>query len=491
MVSSHRIFDGRRLLVLLGLLLVAGFFATTLGSYFVSRNVIRAAIIGQELPLASINISVELKKDMVRAVLISSTMASNTFLRDWVLKGERDVSEMSRYLQKINTRQNVFSSFFVSERSARYYISSGILKKVSPTDPRDAWYYRVRELKDDYEINVDPDMVNKDAMTTFINYRVFDFAGNYIGVTGIGITMDAVHRRIKDYQQRYQSTIYFVDDKGRVIQFGGAAVNGTMDLHARPGLDAIVDRILQDKNGNYQYESDGGNRLLNVNYIPELKWYLFVEKDESVALIEVRKMLYINLAICLGITLLVLLLMYLSLSRYQRRLEEMAATDKLSGLLNRQAFTILMDRLMAEHSRQPRPLSILLLDVDHFKSVNDLHGHAAGDRVLRRVAELLRQDLRQSDIAVRWGGEEFLVVLDNCDLAEAQRIAEKIRERIAQERLDIDGTHFAVTISVGVSQFSGDEFPEQTISRADAGLYQAKNNGRNRVYVWVPEMPAV
>ena len=491
MVSSHRIFDGRRLLVLLGLLLVAGFFATTLGSYFVSRNVIRVAIIGQELPLASINISVELKKDMVRAVLISSTMASNTFLRDWVLKGERDVSEMSRYLQKINTRQNVFSSFFVSERSARYYISSGILKKVSPTDPRDAWYYRVRELKDDYEINVDPDMVNKDAMTTFINYRVFDFAGNYIGVTGIGITMDAVHRRIKDYQQRYQSTIYFVDDKGRVIQFGGAAVNGTMDLHARPGLDAIVDRILQDKNGNYQYESDGGNRLLNVNYIPELKWYLFVEKDESVALIEVRKMLYINLAICLGITLLVLLLMYLSLSRYQRRLEEMAATDKLSGLLNRQAFTILMDRLMAEHSRQPRPLSILLLDVDHFKSVNDLHGHAAGDRVLRRVAELLRQDLRQSDIAVRWGGEEFLVVLDNCDLAEAQRIAEKIRERIAQERLDIDGTHFAVTISVGVSQFSGDEFPEQAISRADAGLYQAKNNGRNRVCVWVPEMPAV
>ena len=491
MVSSHRIFDGRRLLVLLGLLLVAGFFSTTLGSYFVSRNVIRAAIIGQELPLASINISVELKKDMVRAVLISSTMASNTFLRDWVLKGERDVSEMSRYLQKINTRQNVFSSFFVSERSARYYISSGILKKVSPTDPRDAWYYRVRELKDDYEINVDPDMVNKDAMTTFINYRVFDFAGNYIGVTGIGITMDAVHRRIKDYQQRYQSTIYFVDDKGRVIQFGGAAVNGTMDLHARPGLDAIVDRILQDKNGNYQYESDGGNRLLNVNYIPELKWYLFVEKDESVALIEVRKMLYINLAICLGITLLVLLLMYLSLSRYQRRLEEMAATDKLSGLLNRQAFTILMDRLMVEHSRQPRPLSILLLDVDHFKSVNDLYGHAAGDRVLRRVAELLRQDLRQSDIAVRWGGEEFLVVLDNCDLAEAQRIAEKIRERIAQERLDIDGTHFAVTISVGVSQFSGDEFPDQTISRADAGLYQAKNNGRNRVYVWVPEMPAV
>ena len=491
MVSAHRIFDGRRLLVLLSLLLVAGFFATTLGSYYVSRNVIREAIIGQELPLASSNIYVELQKDLVQPVLISSTMAHDTFLRDWVLKGERDSSEMNRYLQEVKTRHNAFSSFFVSERSASYYTGSGVLKKVSPTEPRDAWYYRVRDLKDDYEINVDPDMANKDAMTIFINYRVFDFAGNYLGATGIGLTMDAMHRRIKDYQQRYQRTIYFVDGTGRVIPFGGDVVTGAMDLHARPGLGPIIDRILQEKNGGYQYEAGGTNHLLNVHYIPELKWYLFVEKDEAEALVEVRKTLYINLGICLVITLLVVMLMNVSLSRYQRRIEEMAATDKLTGLLNRQAFTILMARLMAEHSRQPRALSMLLLDLDHFKLVNDQHGHAAGDRVLRRVAELLQQGLRKSDIAVRWGGEEFLAVLDNCDLAEAQRIAEKIRARIAQERLDIDGTHFAVTVSVGVSQFSGDEFPDQTISRADAGLYQAKNNGRNRVCAGVLEAPAV
>ena len=118
MVSVHRIFDGRRLLALLSLLLVAGFFATTLGSYFVSKNVIRQAIIGQELPLTSSNIYVELQKDLVQPVVISSTMAHDTFLRDWVLKGERNVDEMNRYLQEIKMRYGAFSSFFVSERSA-------------------------------------------------------------------------------------------------------------------------------------------------------------------------------------------------------------------------------------------------------------------------------------------------------------------------------------------------------------------------------------
>jgi diguanylate cyclase (GGDEF)-like protein len=491
MVSVHRIFDGRRLLVLLSILLSVGFFATTLGSYFVSKNVIRQAIIGQELPLASSNIYVELQKDLVQPVVISSTMAHDTFLRDWVLKGEKNVDELNRYLQEIKTRYGAFSSFFVSERSANYYTGSGILKKVSPKEPRDAWYYRMRDLKADYEINVDPDLANKDAMTIFINYRVFDFAGQYLGATGIGLTLDAMHRRIKDYQQRYQRTIYFVDSKGQAVLFGQNAKQEPSDLHTRPGLRDIIDRILLDKNGGYQYEARGVTYLLNVHYIPELNWYLFVEKDESEALVEVRKALYINLAICLVITLLVVMLMNVSLSRYQGRIEAMAATDKLTGLLNRQAYSILMDRLMAEYVRQPRPVSVLLLDLDHFKHVNDQHGHAVGDQALRRVAAQLRQGLRKSDIAVRWGGEEFLVVLNNCAIDEAQQIAEKIRQRIAQESLEVDGSHIALTVSVGVSQFSGNEPSEQAISRADAGLYLAKQGGRNRVCVLASPTPAM
>jgi len=126
---------------------------------------------------------------------------------------------------------------------------------------------------------------------------------------------------------------------------------------------------------------------------------------------------------------------------------------------------------------------MLLMDLDHFKAVNDQHGHATGDSALRLASHQLRHVLRKSDIAVRWGGEEMLVVLDNCGLEEARQIAEKIRQRIAQECGEVDGKPLALTVSIDVSQLSGDESPDQTISRADAGLYQAKQGGRNRVEV--------
>ena len=485
MVSVHRIFDGRRLLALLSLLLAAGFFATTLGSYFVSRNAIREAIIGQELPLASSNIYVELQKDLVQPVLISSTMAHDTFLRDWVLQGERNTGEMSRYLQEVKTRYGAFSSFFVSERSSNYYTGEGILKQVSPKEPRDAWYYRVRGLKDNYEINVDPDLANQDAMTIFINYRVFDFAGQYLGATGIGLTMDAMHRRVKDYQQRFKRTIYFVDGKGHAIPLGDEARRGPPDLHQRPGLRDLIDRILLEKNGGYQYEADGTNYLLNVHYIPELNWYLFVEKDESEALRKVRQTLYINLVICLAITLVVVMLMNVSLARYQRRIEQMASTDKLTGMLNRQAFTILIAKLMAEYQRQPRPVSVLMIDLDHFKLINDQHGHARGDQVLCSVAAQLQQGLRKSDIAVRWGGEEFLVYMPGVTLLQAQALADRALHAVGATPVSLPTGPLRVTVSVGYACFP---LPparlsltlERAINFADMALYTAKNQGRNR-----------
>ena len=481
MISTKHILGGRRWLALLSVLLAAGFFATTVASYFVSKSVIRQAIIGQELPLAASNVYVELQKDLVRPVVIASTMAHDTFLVDWVLRGEREVDEINRYLQQIKTKYGAFSSFFVSEASLNYYTGGGILKKISPAEPRDRWYYRVRDLKDEHEINIDPDMANHDALTIFINYRVLDASGRYLGATGIGLTMDAMYRRISDYQQRYQRSIYFVDDRGRQVLFGNMTMAGPSDLHDRQGLRDIIDRILVDKTGGYQYEADGSNRLLNVQYIPELKWYLFVEKDESLALADVRRVLYVNVGICLIITLLVVTLMNISLARYQRRIEKMATTDELTGMLNRQAFSVLVTRLLAQHKRESRRVSFLMIDLDRFKEHNDQHGHLAGDQLLRRAAELLKQCLRQSDIAIRWGGDEFLVVLDHCEIKEACQIGEKIRALIASAKLPVEGAVVTMTASVGISQLRSKELAEETISRADVALYRAKAEGRDRV----------
>lgn len=477
-MGYQRIFDRRGLLMLLALLLSAGFFATTLFGYQVSKQAIRDAIIDQDLPLTSSNIYSEIQKDLVRPVLISSTMASDTFLREWVLRGEGNVAEMTRYLREVKERYGAFSSFFVSEKSANYYTGDGVLKRVSTAEPRDSWYYRVRDMKEAYEINVDPDLANRDALTIFINYRVFDFSGKYIGATGIGLTVDSVRHLIAEYQERFQRTIYFVDAQGKIVVFGNQKSRAA-DLRATEGVGALVDRILLEKRGSYQYQSGGNDYILNVNYLPELKWYLFVEQNEYQALAGIRRTLYINLAISLAVTLVVVLLTHLTLSRYQFRIEEMASTDKLTGLLNRHAFTILMGKLLAAHRREPQPITVMLADIDHFKDINDRHGHIVGDEVLTGIAGILRDGLRESDIAVRWGGEEFLVVFQRCNLVEGARIAENIRQTVAQTPLT--GRAITVTISIGVSEFDGAETADQTVDRADSALYQAKHDGRNSV----------
>lgn len=479
-MNRQTVFDRRQLLLILWVLLTLGFVAISLIGYQVSKRAIRDAIIGQDLPLTSSNIYSEIQKDLIRPVLISSTMAHDTFVRDWVLAGERNVEQMARYLREVKIRHGAFSSFFVSDRSSAYYTGDGILKRVSSFEPRDAWYYRVRGMSEDYEINVDPDLANDDKLTIFINYRVFDYQGNYLGATGIGLTIDAVRRLIDEYQQRFRRTIYFVDGRGMRIEFGGQKGPG-VQLRDQPGLGALLPRILKEKRGSYQYEAGGDNHILHFNYLPELKWYLFVEQNETEALTDVRRSLYLNLAISMVVTLIVIVLIHAVMVRYQGYIEEMASTDKLSGLLNRHAFNILMTRLLSEYRREPRPLTVLMADIDHFKAINDRHGHQTGDAVLRAIADRLKGGLRASDLAVRWGGEEFLLVLKGCARGEAERIAGNLREAVMTTPIEALGQNIHATISLGVSEYDGKETTDQLVDRVDRALYRAKAAGRNRV----------
>ena len=448
-------------------------------SYFVSSSAIRKAIVNQDLPLTSSNIYSEIQRDLIRPVVISSTMASDTFVRNWVLRGERNVAELAGYLAEIKQRYGAFSSFFVSERTGNYYTGDGLLKRVSPKEPRDEWYYRVREMSAPFEINVDPDLANKDALTIFINYPVYDFTGRFIGATGIGLTVESVQRLVNEYQARYARTIYFVDTKGRIV-IGDSNRQGSLDQD--PGIAPIQKKILTDGRGSYRFVREGETYMLHVNYLPELKWYLFVEQNEDKALASVRQALVLGLALSFLVTLIVLYLIYLTMGRYHARLEEMAVKDKLTGLFNRHAFSILSPRLVAGMRRESHRLAVMLIDIDLFKQINDSCGHAAGDRVLKEVAGLIRDRLRETDVVVRWGGEEFLVALPDCQENEAVRIAEILRTAIAQAAIGDLGPG-EVTLSLGIAFVEPGGSLESALSAADKALYRAKAEGRNRMCV--------
>jgi diguanylate cyclase len=194
----------------------------------------------------------------------------------------------------------------------------------------------------------------------------------------------------------------------------------------------------------------------------------------------------LDLVRCFNIAATFTLLAYLAhyyfgaVLRAERRLHDLATTDVLTGLANRRRVMQVASQQLGRRRRDGTPLSFMLGDVDHFKAVNDRHGHDTGDRVLIKVAGAMKAATREADTVSRWGGEEFLVVLPETDLATALMVAERVRESVRQISVMHGSQAVNVTITLGVSTLRDGESLDDAIARADAAMYQGKIDGRNR-----------
>ncbi len=169
------------------------------------------------------------------------------------------------------------------------------------------------------------------------------------------------------------------------------------------------------------------------------------------------------------------------LRRSRERLEKLSNTDFLTRLPNRAATLEALSGMLKRCQRYSRVFSLLMIDVDHFKSINDRLGHVAGDEVLRQVASILREQMREVDIIGRYGGEEFIALLDETDEESAQVAAERIRRAIASSEITYQGSPLHVTVSIGIAVAeAGNDDAESLIDRADKAMYHAKQNGRDR-----------
>jgi diguanylate cyclase (GGDEF)-like protein/PAS domain S-box-containing protein len=160
-----------------------------------------------------------------------------------------------------------------------------------------------------------------------------------------------------------------------------------------------------------------------------------------------------------------------------RQLRRLAVTDGLTGLMNRRRFNEQLDETLDRAIRQNSQFSLLLFDIDHFKQLNDVHGHQAGDEILIKFAAVLKEAARRYERPARYGGEEFAIILDNCDVPAATLAAERFRSAILAQ----DWPYRTITASIGVSTFSGTETAREIIEGADEALYASKRNGRNQV----------
>lgn len=198
------------------------------------------------------------------------------------------------------------------------------------------------------------------------------------------------------------------------------------------------------------------------------------------AIVEMSSLMIVTIIITLLTTNLFAFFFAFRTHSQHQLLQELATLDPLTNIGNRRAFSKTFDLLSSRQGRQPFPMSMLLMDLDKFKSVNDTFGHTQGDETLKQFTHLIADRLRKTDHLFRFGGEEFLVVAEQVELEPARQLAEDLRQLIHSSEL---GQKMGVTISVGVAQFVPEESCDNWIQRADMALFSAKRAGRNRVCV--------
>jgi diguanylate cyclase (GGDEF)-like protein len=245
------------------------------------------------------------------------------------------------------------------------------------------------------------------------------------------------------------------------------------------------------RSGDGTFDSKSGSEIFSRVSVPGTPWSLVIAAPTASVFATTRGSTHWVPWLILGLlSLLVLAAAMLAirliesrgrLADVNRRLAEIARTDSLTGLSNRRSLIEQLDVLLANASRHRFPVCVLMIDIDHFKQINDTHGHSVGDQAIRHTANLLAAHRREGDLLARWGGEEFLAVLPYSKLRDGLNAARRLCQLIEAAPLELEsGEDLTMRVSIGVA-LAGDDTTDALINRADLGLYEAKSAGRNTV----------
>lgn len=469
------------------LILVFGFILTSYLSYSVTKNYILTSAETQTLPLISDNIYSDIKEDLIDPLNVSSLMANDAFLIHWIANGEDDLPAIQNYLDLIKRKYGYTSTFFVSEATHQYYYSDGILKIVSESDEHDVWYYDFKDLNTTVDLDIDNDEAKNGLMTVFINHRLEDEAGNFLGVTGVGLELTEIAENLNHYEDLYDHKIFIVDQDGLIQIDSDKDLIGIANIKEMEGIKDVSADILSAKDGVkiIEYRDSQGLKTASARYIPEFGWYLIVEKDQEAYLAGAKRSMIQNFILGGIIALVISITIHGVLKRYNQRFEQQATRDDLTQLLNRRAFMDILQREMSAINRYRYSSAILMIDIDDFKSINDQFGHYAGDVLLVEIVKTIKKSLRASDSMGRWGGDEFIVYLAQVDVDEALVIAYRIQQMVAERQFSINAHEIERTVSIGMVFFEPPVADmDKFICDADDALVMGKKLGKNRIEIF-------
>lgn len=316
------------------------------------------------------------------------------------------------------------------------------------------------------------------AMNVSATYPLTSPTGEVAGFALAGLDLSFFQRRLDEIDD--PTVAITIMDESRIL------------LARRPGNADIgrevVDNVLEDfVDGGLRHQSfrrvspvDGIDRIWTLRKTRDLPFVVASGYEVDEVLAPWYEKLATNIV---GVVLLAGISVALGFAYQKNRLrardmEILAMSDQLTGLMNRRSFDEHARARMSRAWLRDEGAAVIMIDVDHFKQVNDRHGHHAGDLVLREISDAIRGTFRASDLVCRWGGEEYLAYLPGADLKNGLTLAERLKQRVAEADYSVDA---AITISAGIALVTGGDRLEDVVRRADEKLYEAKNSGRNRI----------
>lgn len=460
----------RTVLVLMLSLGIAFFYAT----YQAINNIVAEQSRVQQQAISPVFKLV--RDELLRPLYIAETFASSVDFTAMLDSPDFDEKALLSRLKKLE--EDLGLIFFVaSEKSRRQYFSGG--RTLDLIEGEVSWYFEAKEVDKDFMA----DLGQVGDVHLYYDVKMVGDNQEFLGYVGVGKRVQRFLDIFNLYKSRYNYEFLFVNDKDEII------------LSSLPDLvvtGAYIPTLasLEWFEGGKSYQQSNDSEIIQIEEedflvsefgIEELGWRLLLFVPLEARQAQITSSFVTNaLAAMLIVTLLASTLFFLMLL-YKRNIEQKSEVDALTGLPNRtQAL-----RRFRHLQRGGQQLCVLIIDLDRFKTINDTHGHEAGDSVLRAVARALKQELRQQDVVSRWGGEEFVMLVPAESIERGKAIAERARRNVESLNVKTHGASISVTASFGVAFGKAErDSLEELLMKADEMLYQAKTEGRNQVRLY-------
>ncbi|MCV2885697.1 sensor domain-containing diguanylate cyclase [Aestuariibacter sp. AA17] len=414
---------------------------------------------------------------LMQPLHIAQTLSKSQEIKSLMQADDIDEAAIYNTLSRLN-QEFGFLFFIASEKNRQQYYSDRTTHTLKEGEV--SWYFKYKDVPD----SAIADIGKWEDTHFYIDIKIFDDDGRFLGFFGTGKSLQSFIELFSLYKAEYGYDFIFTDQQRNIMLSSDPLLNARnstfTNLENLPWFqDLKADNEAIHSLNNTLVKVDGHDYLIAEVNIAPFNWTLHLLTPLQARQVEISQGFIFSIVTLLVIIFVMFMVIYHLLYFFKQDMHKNMQMDPLTQLPNRAKVELRFGELQEQHV----PMSCLLVDLDHFKSINDTYGHNTGDQVLVKAAEVLQNSIGEDDIVGRWGGEEFVILLPNTDPNRAYEVAQALRQNVANMNLHSDKFMMKVTASVGVSYSHAPNSLKELIASADDALYQAKRDGRNLVRV--------